>query len=540
MNNNEMIEKNQNNKIIKTQNLNIIYRNGKFFDHSYYNKKIILQNLIPIYIKGHQLTLGKGAFSEVYVAKDKITNEFYAIKKMEKFFLLKTINTLETVYNEIEIQSRIIHPNIIRLYNTYENNSQIYLIMEYIKGGNLYSLIKRKNGLTEKESYKYFYQILKAVYFLHKNNIIHRDIKPENILLDLEGNCKLCDFGWSVLTNENSLRKTFCGTVEYMAPEIINNEKYDKSIDIWALGVLLFELIHGFSPFVFNNNYNQFNIHDVFNNIKNHSFTFKKNISPECKDLIQKMLEFNSKDRISIEDIFQHDFIKLYSKECNIDIDVGFSQDIYFDNMKEEEKFQIPHISPIINTFKSKIDKDNNNDNNIKLINSNCSRNADSLHYKSQSENFGEGKGEIIKNFSRKKIRDFTRELIDDEIEKVKDNKKEERLNNRIKRIHQSSTNLNNSFIQPINNNPPIKRTNTKIILKFTMNIPISRQNSLSSLNSKKENINLNNNNNIINHQKNKSVNIFNSEIKNTNKKHKNSINKIPYPLNFNKIKNNN
>ena len=580
-------EKNQKIQNLKLQNLTKIYPQGKFFSYPYYEPNITISNLSPININNNQLTIGKGAFSEVYVSKHIKTNESYAIKKMDKNFLLKTINSLQVVYNEIEIQSRIIHPNIIRLYNTYENKKEIYLIMEYIKGGNLYSLIKRKNGLNEKESYKYFYQILKAVYFLHKNNIIHRDIKPENILIDELGNCKLCDFGWAVLTNENQLRSTFCGTVEYMAPEIINNEKYDKSIDIWSLGVLLFELIHGYSPFSINHNIKKhFSMNDLIENIKNDNFEIRRNVSFQCKDIIEKMLEKDSKKRICVEDIFKHDFIIMNNGGLK-DVDIGFSQDINFEfsSIREEEKFQIPYTSPIINTFKNQIEKEkknennNINDNNKKIdnnyennvndiknknnennindnennINDNENNNNNkntrngSIHFKSNSENIKPAtKGEILKCFSKKKIRDFTRQFIDNEIEQLEKNIKEEKIIKGYKNIPHSSTLLNKSYYNDMNNKSSMKRTNTKVVLKFIMKRPISRDNSSLSIISKKENINsennslINNNNNIntnynnknnnnindnnnnnFHHQKNKSVNIINSENKKQIKRNK-------------------
>ena len=593
-------EKNQKIQNLKFQNLTKIYPQGKFFSYPYYEPSITISNLSPITINDHNLTIGKGAFSEVFISKHIKTNETYAIKKMEKNFLLKTINSLQVIYNEIEIQSRIIHPNIIRLYNTYENNKEIYLIMEYIKGGNLYSLIKRKNGLNEKESFKYFYQILKAVYFLHKNNIIHRDIKPENILIDDYGNCKLCDFGWAVLTNENQLRSTFCGTVEYMAPEIINNEKYDKSIDIWSLGVLLFELIHGYSPFSINLNINKcFSMNDLIDNIKNENFEIRRNISNQCKDIIEKMLEKDCKKRICVDDIFKHDFI-VFNNGGLKDVDVGFSQDgtFEFSSIREEEKFQIPYTSPIVNTFKNQIEKENekeiknegnniidnkiNNNNNFKKnkinnhennfkekninnnennVNDNKNKNNNknnnnikntrnvTIHFKSNSENIkNEKKGEILKCFSRKKIRDFTRNFIDNEIEQLEKNNKEEKIIKGYKNIPHSSTILNNSYFKDMNNKSTFQRTNTKVVLKFIMKRPISRENSSLSLNSKKENINSennnynnnnninnninNNNNNNFHHQKNKSVNILNTDNKKQNKRSK----IILIPNNNNKI----
>ena len=377
----------------------------RFYDKPNYNEKITLSRLIPIESKGHRLIIGKGAFSNVYLYKDIISQEKYAVKIMEKDFILKNLETLEIINKEIEIQSRINHPNIIRLYNIYENSNTIYMIMEYLNNGNLFSLIRRKKGLIEIEAYKYFSQIVNAIKFLHKNNIIHRDIKPENILLDNKYNCKLCDFGWSVILKDNSSRNTFCGTIEYMAPEIINNEQYDKSIDIWSLGVLLFELIHGYSPFSINHNIKKhFSMNDLIENIKNDNFEIRRNVSFQCKDIIEKMLEKDSKKRICVEDIFKHDFIIMNNGGLK-DVDIGFSQDINFEfsSIREEEKFQIPYTSPIINTFKNQIEKEKKNENNNindnnKKINNNYENNVNDIKNKNNENNINDNENNINDN----------------------------------------------------------------------------------------------------------------------------------------------
>ena len=286
------------------------YSEGIFYDKPFYDKEKSMLNLIPVENNENKI-IYKGSYSNVYLYKDIKTEELISVKHIEKQLYIKYFNTTQIIYNEIEIHSRIVHPNIIRLYNIYENKSSIYILMEFAKNGNLYSLIRRRNGMNEKNAYKYFAQIVNAVYFVHKNNIIHRDIKPENIVLDENENCKLCDFGWSIILNDNSKRNTFCGTLEYMAPEIINNEGYEKSIDIWSLGILLYEMIHGYCPFNSNNN-NKNN--SILNKIINENFKIKKDISNECKDLIYKMLEKDYKKRINIEQIINHQFmIKKFS-----------------------------------------------------------------------------------------------------------------------------------------------------------------------------------------------------------------------------------
>ena len=120
--------------------------------------------------------------------------------------------------------------------------------MDYISKGNLYQILRKIKCFDENTAFNYFIQTCSAINFLHSNNLVHRDIKPENLLIDNNNNVKLCDFGWCAELNLGN-RVTFCGTYEYMAPEIVNELPYNSSIDIWSLGVLLFELIHGYSPF---------------------------------------------------------------------------------------------------------------------------------------------------------------------------------------------------------------------------------------------------------------------------------------------------
>ena len=133
-------------------------------------------------------------------------------------------------------------------------------------------------------AYNFFIQILYAIKFLHENKIIHRDIKPENILLFEENTVKLCDFGWAIQTDKKLPPDSFFGTVEYMSPEIINHKSYDKKMDLWTLGILLYELIHSFSPF--RPKKKEFSEDEVIENIRKHNIEFYATVSKECKKLI--------------------------------------------------------------------------------------------------------------------------------------------------------------------------------------------------------------------------------------------------------------
>jgi serine/threonine protein kinase len=167
--------------------------------------------------------------------------------------------------------------------------------MDYATNHTVFSLIKKKNGMSENESFKYFIDTVSAVQFLHENNLVHRDLKPENLLIDDKGSVKLCDFGWCVELAVGN-RSTFCGTYEYMAPEIINEDPYDNGIDVWSLGVLLYELLHGYSPFrakVMKSNEREYI--EIFRNIVSLNYKIEKEISSNCVDLINSKMNLNSR-----------------------------------------------------------------------------------------------------------------------------------------------------------------------------------------------------------------------------------------------------
>lgn len=230
-------------------------------------------------------SIGHGSFSEVYLAKNKKDQKLYAIKHIQKSRVKSTGQSLDIVNREISLHKLFLHNNIIRLYGFKEEEESYYMILEYANMGTLFSLIRRHSGFDEKEAFNYFIQCVFAVTFLHEHDYAHRDLKPENILLTDNHTIKLCDFGWCVDTSQGN-RETFCGTYEYMAPEIIQEIPYDKSIDVWSLGILLYELLHGYSPFRAENSRGQESYQEIFKNIIKHKYTIEKNISDECIDLI--------------------------------------------------------------------------------------------------------------------------------------------------------------------------------------------------------------------------------------------------------------
>ena len=247
-------------------------------------------------------SIGKGGFGCVWKVRHKITKKVYAIKVINKDSIIKQ-NLIEQTNREIEIMYKLDHPHIIKLYNHYEDDEDFCLVMQYASKGQLYNQIKRLKRLDQKTAAQYMREIISAVKYLHTRNppIIHRDIKPENILLDSDGRCKLADFGWSNFEEKNKQRETYCGTPEYLAPEMINKSGHDETVDIWSLGVLLFELLTGKTPFNFKGDRNQ-----LYNSIKTLKINWTDDFPPLAKDLISKILRLKPSDRLSLDQISKH------------------------------------------------------------------------------------------------------------------------------------------------------------------------------------------------------------------------------------------
>ncbi len=157
---------------------------------------------------------------------------------------------INQIITEVKIMYNIDHPNIIKLYNHYEEEDFLYLILECATGGQLWHKLNAVGRFDEKSVKNFIIDIMSALEYLHTKNppIIHRDIKPENILIDKDGRVKLADFGWSNFFN-NTKRQTYCGTLDYLAPEMIMESGHDEKLDYWGVGVLIFELLTGKAPF---------------------------------------------------------------------------------------------------------------------------------------------------------------------------------------------------------------------------------------------------------------------------------------------------
>lgn len=183
--------------------------------------------------------LGRGKFGNVYLAREKETKFVIALKVLFKKQIASQ-GIEHQVRREIEIQSHLRHPNILRMYGFFHDEQRIYLILEYASGGTLFNILKKENRFDEKKSAKYIKSLISALIYLHGRDVIHRDIKPENLLLGHDDQLKIADFGWSV-HEPNSLRNTLCGTMDYLSPEMVQGKSHTKAVDLWSLGVLAYE-----------------------------------------------------------------------------------------------------------------------------------------------------------------------------------------------------------------------------------------------------------------------------------------------------------
>ncbi|CAD8105530.1 unnamed protein product [Paramecium sonneborni] len=261
-------------------------------------------------------SLGEGTFGRVSLVKQKSTKILRAMKQIAKDKIL--VSQREKMIQEVNILKDLDHPNIVNIYELYQDERYYYLITEYLSGGELFDKIQQKKNLNEKIAANYMKQILKAVNYCHQRNIVHRDLKPENILFDqraTEQNIKIIDFGTAKQIISNTQLKQKTGTPYFIAPEVID-QNYNSKCDLWSCGVILYIMMSGKPPF------NGTNIDDLYRNIKNGYVDFTgcewELVSQDAKSFIQKLLVVDPSKRISAEQALKDPWIVCYKKEDRI------------------------------------------------------------------------------------------------------------------------------------------------------------------------------------------------------------------------------
>ncbi|KAF2263474.1 Pkinase-domain-containing protein [Lojkania enalia] len=282
-------------------------------------------------------TIGRGGCSRVRIVRHSVTGEYGAAKIISKATaenvralslanLIKSAQEEPSMFpggqvipfgleREIVIMKLLDHPNIVRLHDVWENRNELYLIMEYVQGGELFSYIGEHGRLQEIEVVHLFRQIIASLLYCHRLNIHHRDLKPENILLDRETlQIKLVDFGMAALQPVGKMLTTPCGSPHYAAPEVIQTQEYDGGkADIWSCGVILFVMLTGSPPFNYSGDDSQLKY--LFRNIARANYVMPEDLSREAKNLIRKILVPDPRRRISIEAIWDHPFLHKYDVE---------------------------------------------------------------------------------------------------------------------------------------------------------------------------------------------------------------------------------
>ena len=245
--------------------------------------------------------LGRGKFGAVYLAREKATKYIVAIKVLQKSQLMKA-GVEHQLRREIEIQSHLRHRHVLRLYGYFYDARRIYLILEYSPGGELYKRLQARGRFSERTAARYASDLAEALRFCHAKHVIHRDIKPENLLVGAHGEVKIADFGWSVHA-PTSRRNTLCGTLDYLPPEMVEGREHDEMVDVWSLGVLIYEFLVGNPPFEAEGH------SATYRKISRVDLRFPKGVPEDAQDLIRKLLQKDPKRRLALENVSRHPWI---------------------------------------------------------------------------------------------------------------------------------------------------------------------------------------------------------------------------------------
>ncbi|XP_023519570.1 CBL-interacting serine/threonine-protein kinase 23-like isoform X2 [Cucurbita pepo subsp. pepo] len=301
-------------------------------------------------------TLGEGNFAKVKFARNTETDDNVAIKILDKEKVLKH-KMISQIKREIATMKLIRHPNVIRMFEVMASKTKIYIVLEFVTGGELFDKIVSRGRMKEDEARKYFQQLINAVDYCHSRGVFHRDLKPENLLLDANGVLKVSDFGLSALpqqVREDGLLHTTCGTPNYVAPEVINNKGYDGAkADLWSCGVILFVLMAGYLPF------EDSNLVALYKKIHKAEFTCPPWFSTNAKKLIKRILDPNPATRITIPEVIENEWFRKGYKpptfeQADIsldDVDAIFNETGVSGNLVVERKEERPAAPLTMNAF---------------------------------------------------------------------------------------------------------------------------------------------------------------------------------------------
>ncbi|XP_052264663.1 5'-AMP-activated protein kinase catalytic subunit alpha-2-like isoform X13 [Dreissena polymorpha] len=256
---------------------------------------------------GHYIigdTLGVGTFGKVKIATHQLTNHKVAVKILNRQ-KIKSLDVVGKIRKEIQNLKLFRHPHIIKLYQVISTPTDIFMVMEYVSGGELFDYIVKNGKLKEPDARRFFQQIVSGVDYCHRHMVVHRDLKPENLLLDQNLNVKLADFGLSNMMQDGEFLRTSCGSPNYAAPEVISGKLYaGPEVDVWSCGVILYALLCGTLPF------DDEHVPTLFRKIKSGIFNIPDYLNKEVVNLLCHMLQVDPLKRATMKDIREHDWFK--------------------------------------------------------------------------------------------------------------------------------------------------------------------------------------------------------------------------------------
>ncbi|XP_070319883.1 cAMP-dependent protein kinase catalytic subunit PRKX isoform X1 [Odocoileus virginianus] len=252
-------------------------------------------------------TVGTGTFGRVQLVQEKTSKHFFALKVMTIPDIIR-LKQEQHVHNEKSVLKEVNHPFLVKLFWTGHDDRFLYMLMEFVPGGELFSYLRNRGRFTSNTGLFYAAEIVCAIEYLHARDIVYRDLKPENILLDRDGHVKLTDFGFAKKLVDKTW--TLCGTPEYLAPEVIQSKGHGRAVDWWALGILIFEMLSGFPPFFDDNAFG------IYQKILAGKIDFPRHLEFTVKDLIRKLLVTDRTRRLGnmkngAEDVKQHRWFRL-------------------------------------------------------------------------------------------------------------------------------------------------------------------------------------------------------------------------------------